>query len=230
LSAALQDPQAIAGLALIAPLTHFVPTVPPPFRALAIRTHGMRQLFAHTLAVPLAILNSRKTLALVFGPEPAPKDFPVRGGGLLGLRPEAFRGASVDMVAVEQDLPAQQLRYGELRLPIHVLYGDGGPGAGLAHARRRTAGHAARREPGRDRRRRAHGAGHAAGRNRRLAGARRRAGAGLSAAFSGRRPPGRRRPHRAHGWYCGTQRSSPLCSGTVQLSTAAQYRSQPPRT
>ena len=48
----------------------------------------------------------------------------MRGGGLLGLRPAAFRGASVDMVAVELDLPAQQLRYGELRMPVRVLYGE----------------------------------------------------------------------------------------------------------
>jgi pimeloyl-ACP methyl ester carboxylesterase len=124
LAAALQDPRAIAGLALIAPCTHFVPVVPPPFRALAIRTAWLRHLFAHTLAIPLAILASRRTLELVFGPEPVPADFPVRGGGLLGLRPAAFRGASADMVAVEQDLPAQQLRYGELRLPVRVLYGE----------------------------------------------------------------------------------------------------------
>lgn len=125
LSAALQDPEAIAGLALIAPLTHFSPDVPAPFRALSIRTAWLREFVGRTLAVPLTILNSRRTLALIFGPEPAPADFPVRGGGLLGLRPAAFRGASVDMVAVEQDLPAQQERYAQLRVPVRVLYGEG---------------------------------------------------------------------------------------------------------
>src|SRR4029079_2090575 len=83
LSAALQDPGAIAGLALIAPLTHFSPEVPAPFRALGIRTRWLREFFGRTLAVPLTILNRRRTLALIFGPEPAPADFPVRGGGLL---------------------------------------------------------------------------------------------------------------------------------------------------
>ena len=29
------------------------------------------------------------------------------------------------MVAVADDLPAQQQRYGELRVPVRVLYGDG---------------------------------------------------------------------------------------------------------
>lgn len=125
LGVALQDPGCIAGLALIAPLTHHVTDVPPPFRALAIRTPWLRRLVARWFAVPLGILNARRMLALVFAPEPPPRDFPVRGGGLLTLRPEAFQGSSTDMVAVEDDLPAQQQRYGEIRLPLHVLYGEG---------------------------------------------------------------------------------------------------------
>jgi pimeloyl-ACP methyl ester carboxylesterase len=126
LAAGLQSPQAIAGLALIAPLTHLVPGGPPPaFRSLAIRTPWLRRLFAHTLAIPGAIAGSRKVLEFVFAPEPAPRDFPMRGGGLLGLRPNAFYGTSTDLVAIEEDLPAQELRYGELKLPLHVLYGDG---------------------------------------------------------------------------------------------------------
>jgi pimeloyl-ACP methyl ester carboxylesterase len=125
LSVALQDPQAIAGLALIAPLTHHVTDVPPPFRALAIRTPWLRRLFAHVLSVPVALWNARRVLALVFGPEAPPRDFPVRGGGLLGLRPQAYIGSSTDMAAVERDLPQQQERYGELRVPVRVLYGEG---------------------------------------------------------------------------------------------------------
>lgn len=125
LAVALQDPGCIAGLALIAPATHFHPEVPGPFRALAIRTPWLRSLFAHTLAAPLAILRMRGALAALFGPDPAPRDFGVRGGGLRSLLPASFRGASTDMAAVEQDLPAQQRRYGELRLPVAILYGEG---------------------------------------------------------------------------------------------------------
>jgi pimeloyl-ACP methyl ester carboxylesterase len=124
LSAALQDPDAIAGLALIAPLTHFTPHVPAPFRALAMRPRWLRRLFGHTLAVPLSILASRRTLAQVFAPEPAPEDFGVRGGGVLGLRPSAFEAASADLAGVEQDLPPQQQRYPAVRVPVRVLFGD----------------------------------------------------------------------------------------------------------
>lgn len=125
LAVALQDPDCIAGLALIAPLTHHIDTVPPPFRALAIRSPGGRRFFAHVFAVPLGMLTSRPTLAFIFAPEAAPADFPLRGGALLGLRPAAYLGAAADLLAVEDDLPAQQARYGELRLPVSMLYGEG---------------------------------------------------------------------------------------------------------
>ncbi|MBC5785554.1 alpha/beta hydrolase [Ramlibacter sp. USB13] len=125
LSAALQDPEAIAGLALIAPLTHQVRDVAEPFRPLAVRRAWLRRSIAWTLAVPVGILTMRKAVRAVFAPEPAPDDFGVRGGGMLGLRPSAFCAASEDMIALEDDLPFQQKRYGELRLPVRVLYGEG---------------------------------------------------------------------------------------------------------
>jgi pimeloyl-ACP methyl ester carboxylesterase len=125
LSVALQEPDCIDGIALIAPLTHFNPGVPAPFRAMAIATPWLRRLFAHTLAAPLAILNTRAVLAALFGPDEAPKDFATRGGGLMSLRPCAFYGASTDMNGVAQDLPSQQERYAGIRLPVRVLYGEG---------------------------------------------------------------------------------------------------------
>jgi pimeloyl-ACP methyl ester carboxylesterase len=125
LSVALQAPDCIAGLALIAPLTHFSPNVPAAFRGLAIRTPWLRRFVAHTIAAPMAIANTRAVLEALFAPHAAPPDFPLRGGGLYGLRPASFHGAATDMVAVETDLPAQQERYGELRMPVAILYGDG---------------------------------------------------------------------------------------------------------
>jgi pimeloyl-ACP methyl ester carboxylesterase len=83
----------------------------------------MRKLVAWTLAVPASIKNSAKTLDVVFGPEPVPKDFGTKGGGLLSLRPSAFLSASADMQALPDRLPQVQARYAELRMPVHVLYG-----------------------------------------------------------------------------------------------------------
>jgi pimeloyl-ACP methyl ester carboxylesterase len=123
LTMALEHPQQVAGLALLAPLTHIRDDVPPVFAGLTIQSPAMRKLVAWTLAIPASIRNSAKTLDVVFGPEPVPKDFATRGGGLLSLRPSAFLSASNDLQALPERLPQVQERYAELRLPVHVLYG-----------------------------------------------------------------------------------------------------------
>jgi pimeloyl-ACP methyl ester carboxylesterase len=123
LTLALEHRQLVAGLALLAPLTHMRDDVPPVFKGLTIQSPAMRKLVAWTLAVPASIKNSARTLEVVFGPEPVPKDFATKGGGLLSLRPSAFLSASADMQALPDRLPQVQARYAELRLPVHVLYG-----------------------------------------------------------------------------------------------------------
>jgi pimeloyl-ACP methyl ester carboxylesterase len=123
LTLALEHRQLVAGLALLAPLTHMRDDVPPVFKGLTIHSPAMRKLVAWTLAVPASIKNSARTLEVVFGPEPVPKDFATKGGGLLSLRPSAFLSASADMQALPDRLPQVQARYAELRLPVHVLYG-----------------------------------------------------------------------------------------------------------
>jgi pimeloyl-ACP methyl ester carboxylesterase len=123
LALALHHPQHVGGLALIAPLTHMQDAVPPVFEGLTIRSPAWRRFLAWTLAIPASIRNSRATLEQVFGPDPVPHDFATRGGGLLGLRPGAFLSASADLQALPERLPDQQARYGELRVPVSILYG-----------------------------------------------------------------------------------------------------------
>lgn len=83
----------------------------------------MRRVIAHTLAVPMGIKKGREVLAAVFGPDPVPRDFRVKGGGLLGLRPKSFYASSTDMLAVPENMPTMESRYATLTLPIDVLYG-----------------------------------------------------------------------------------------------------------
>lgn len=123
LTMALEQPAQVAGLALLAPLTHIREDVPPAFKGLTIESPFVRKLVAWTLAVPASIKNSRSTLEMVFGPEAVPRDFATRGGGLLSLRPSAFLSASADLQALPERLPLVQERYWELRVPVSVLYG-----------------------------------------------------------------------------------------------------------
>jgi hypothetical protein len=79
---ALDDPEQVGGLALIAPVTHQAEQVPPPFDGLAIGSPLLRRLIAWTAATPLSIANRERALTTLFGPR-VPDDFATRGGGAI---------------------------------------------------------------------------------------------------------------------------------------------------
>jgi pimeloyl-ACP methyl ester carboxylesterase len=123
LATALDYPEKISGLALIAPYTHHETEVPPEFAGLKIRSPLLRRVISSTIALPLAIRHRQATLDFVFGPQQAPPDYAVEGGALSGLRPGHFYATATDYVAVDEDLPKLQTRYGELKMPVGILFG-----------------------------------------------------------------------------------------------------------
>jgi len=123
LGVALDHPEVVKGLALIAPLTHVPKQVPAPFRALDIKSDFLRWLVAWTVATPIGIRRGKAILDAIFSPDPTPADFPIRGGGLLGLRPRSFYNTSSDMRAVSSELGKLVERYSSLRVPVRILYG-----------------------------------------------------------------------------------------------------------
>ena len=125
LALAQRHPGCVAGLALLAPLTHPVQDVAPVFRGLKIAQPWMRTLVAWTLAIPLSIAKRNEVLGILFGPEAAPSDFATRGGGLLALRPSHFIAACADLAAIPDDLPGMVPRYATMRLPVSIIYGRG---------------------------------------------------------------------------------------------------------
>jgi pimeloyl-ACP methyl ester carboxylesterase len=123
LALALDHPDCVGGLALIAPLTHARGEVPAVFRGLVIRTNLVRNLVAWTLATPLGILRGPAALKEVFAPEAVAPDFLLRAGGLLGLRPKAFYATSSDIVVINDVLPDYMKRYSSLNLLFGILFG-----------------------------------------------------------------------------------------------------------
>lgn len=123
LGVALDHPEVVKALALVAPLTHVPKQVPAPFRALDIKSDFLRWLVAWTVATPIGIRRGKATLDAIFSPDPTPADFPIRGGGILGLRPRSFFNTSSDMRAVNFDLWKMAARYSSLRVPACILYG-----------------------------------------------------------------------------------------------------------
>jgi pimeloyl-ACP methyl ester carboxylesterase len=124
LGVALHDPECIEAVALIAPLAEADAALPALLRGLAIRTPWLRRLFARVLAMPLALARRRWMQEALFGPDGRPRDFDVRGGGLLALRPSHFYAAASDLCVAQQELRRLQERFGELALPVHILCGD----------------------------------------------------------------------------------------------------------
>jgi pimeloyl-ACP methyl ester carboxylesterase len=123
LTLAIEHPRCVAGLVLVAPLTHLQEGVPAAFRGLMIRAPWLRKLVAWTIATPASIVGRNAVLEQVFGPDPVPREFATRGGGLLSLRPSQFLAASADIQALPDSLPRIEARYGELKVPVSILFG-----------------------------------------------------------------------------------------------------------
>ncbi|MGC1352572.1 MAG: alpha/beta fold hydrolase [Xanthobacteraceae bacterium] len=123
LALALNHPEQVAGLALLAPVTHEPEHVPPPFDGMEIASPLLRRLIAWTLATPLSLVNRERALTTLFGPQPVVDDFAIRGGALLNLRPKSFIGASGDVMAARGELAEMPARYKDLTMPVGILYG-----------------------------------------------------------------------------------------------------------
>lgn len=122
LALGLDRPELVRGLALIAPLTQVVDTVPPPFKGL-LAPPALRPLLAWTVAVPVGLRNGPQTAAAVFAPDPVPADFALAGGGALALRPKSYMAGSFEIQAAPAEMAALVPRYGEMRVPVAILYG-----------------------------------------------------------------------------------------------------------
>ncbi|WP_137899722.1 alpha/beta hydrolase [Sphingomonas sp. 2SG] len=123
LSLAIQRPELVRGLALIAPLTQPQDDVPEAFKGLAAIPPGVRRLFAQTIATPLSRLTAERTLAAVFAPEAPPADFVTRGGGVLSQRPANIAAAAADLAAAAQEIEGIAAHYPSLTVPTAILFG-----------------------------------------------------------------------------------------------------------
>jgi pimeloyl-ACP methyl ester carboxylesterase len=123
LTLALEHPEAISGIALLAPLTHLEAGVREKAGLLYIRSRLRRWVMAYTVAIPTSLRYARQTLEFIFAPQAVPADYMVNGGGWLGLRPSHFHATSTDFVAVEEDLGRIEQRYREIAMPAGIFFG-----------------------------------------------------------------------------------------------------------
>jgi pimeloyl-ACP methyl ester carboxylesterase len=120
---ALNCPDRVDGLALLAPATH------PPLRgftglyaALSVPLGGW--LFSRTLALPLAAAAFDRGLRNAFLPQAPPPRYIKRSAALLLLRPKTFLANARDLAGLQAFLARQAPRYGEIRVPTLIFCGD----------------------------------------------------------------------------------------------------------
>jgi len=122
LALALDRPDLVRGLALIAPLSQVVETAPAPFKGL-LAPPALRPVLAWTVAVPVGLRNGPRTAAAIFAPDPVPADFALAGGGALAVRPKSYMAGSFELRTVPAEMAALTARYGTMRVPVAILYG-----------------------------------------------------------------------------------------------------------
>ncbi len=127
LGAALRQPARIAGLALLAPLTHAPVRVSRHLVQTLRLADWIWRVLAWTVAVPVARLQRERWITDIFAPDPVPVDFASQGGGSLVLRPAHVLAAARDLIDIPAWMETLTPSYPALRnrptLPIEVLYG-----------------------------------------------------------------------------------------------------------
>lgn len=124
LALGLRHPELPRGLALIAPYTQPVPIVVDTFRSLLVPAR-LAPIIAWTLSLPIGIKTGKTKAAQAFSPDPVPADFALKGGGMMALKPASFQSGVFEIAVANPEMEAQAPRYGELRMPVAILYGDG---------------------------------------------------------------------------------------------------------
>jgi pimeloyl-ACP methyl ester carboxylesterase len=120
---ALDYPQRVAGLMMLAPVTH-------PWRGgvgwynTAVTTPVIGKLLAHTITLPLGLLLEDASVRHAFAPQAMPDGFVKKTATPLLLRPREFVANARDLVTLKQSVAEQASRYAEIKAPVTVIAGD----------------------------------------------------------------------------------------------------------
>lgn len=120
---ALDHPEKVSSLVLIAPVTHDWGDGGTQWYNNITNTPGVGYLFSQ-LVPTLAASRMEAGIASTFDPVPSPDNYFNQSGTGLLLRPGNFRANAADVQALKAELAAQQTRYGELDMPIVLFSGS----------------------------------------------------------------------------------------------------------
>jgi pimeloyl-ACP methyl ester carboxylesterase len=120
---ALDYPSHVAGLVMLAPVTHPWPGGVGWYNRL-VTTPVIGPLLAWTITMPLGLLLAESGARNVFLPQVMPDDFVDSSATRLLLRPREFLANARDLVDLKQAVAAQAPRYGEIDRPVTIIAGD----------------------------------------------------------------------------------------------------------
>jgi pimeloyl-ACP methyl ester carboxylesterase len=120
---ALNAPEFVRGLVLLAPVSHPWPGgVSWYYTPAASRLWG--PLFRWLIALPAGLYSLPRGVGAVFAPGPTPPDYIERTRLPLMLRPWTFRANAEDVTALKGHVIALSKRYAEIEAPTAVVTGD----------------------------------------------------------------------------------------------------------
>jgi pimeloyl-ACP methyl ester carboxylesterase len=125
LAFALDFPERVAGLVLVAPATH--PGIWPMKRLNALLAGPLGWFFARTMAFPFGAILMWPGSRSAFLPQTIPDGYVKRSASMLVLRPPTLMANWADVGCLEAFLERQVERYGALAAPTIVLAGDRDP-------------------------------------------------------------------------------------------------------
>lgn len=120
---ALDHPERVAGLVMLAPVTH------PWYGGVgfynkAVTAPVVGRLLAWTITLPLGLVLAKRSARGVFLPQAPPENFVEDTATLLLLRPREFLANARDLVTLKQAVAEQAPRYGEIGAPVTIVSGD----------------------------------------------------------------------------------------------------------
>ena len=120
---AIDYPERLAGLVMLAPVTHPWEGGVGWYNALVTKP-VIGPLLAYTVTLPLGYFLLAPGARGVFLPQVMPDDFVSESATPLLLRPREFLANARDLVRLKQAVREQVSRYGEISAPTVVISGD----------------------------------------------------------------------------------------------------------
>ena len=120
---ALDDPERVAGLVMLAPVAYPWPGGVGWYNKL-VTTPVIGPLLAYTITLPFGTFLTEPGARGVFLPQTMPKDFVENTATPLVLRPREFLANAWDLVTLKAAVREQAPRYPDIRAPTVVIAGD----------------------------------------------------------------------------------------------------------